>query len=181
MPARGTQGPELVRYYADRADAIVIGASISLVSIAVFVLFAAGLRRVLVQAEDGEDLLPTAAFGGAILGWAAGIGAETTNMEAALRVREGELDPALAETLFEVSQVLGSTGAAVGLAVLLLATAAVALRTGTPFPRPVALLTGVLGLTLLTPLAHIGIYPGAVIVLFALLVAVPLLRDPARR
>ena len=67
MPDRGTPADELVPYYEERADRIVVGGSLSLLAIAAFVLAAAALRRVLIEAE-GDDVFATTAFGGAILG-----------------------------------------------------------------------------------------------------------------
>lgn len=46
---------------------IVIGGSLSLLAIAVFLLFAGALRQILIEA-GGEEFLATTAFGGAVLG-----------------------------------------------------------------------------------------------------------------
>ena len=155
MPEDGTPVPEVVDFYADTADRIVIGGSLSLLSIAVFLVFGAALRQVLKDA-GGEDFLATAAFGGLVLGMAAGIGAESINLAAALRAQDDELTGELAQSLFEISQILGSAATGVGLGVFALATAAVALRTGAVLPRWLAIGTAVLGALLLTPLAHVN-------------------------
>jgi hypothetical protein len=176
MPSAGTPVAEVVDFYEERADRIVIGGSLSLLSIAVAVVFAAAVRQVLRDA-GGDDVLATTAFGGLLLGLAAGVGAESINMVAAQRAQDGELSPDLAQSLFEISQVLGSTAAAVGIGVFALATAAVALRTGV-LPRWVAVVTAVAGVVLLSPLAQVNVLPGALLILIALLVAVPLLRRP---
>jgi hypothetical protein len=175
MPAAGTPVAEVRNFYRDTADRIVVGATLSLLSIAAFLLFAAALRQVLAEA-DGEDALATTAFGGAVLALAAGLGAETINLAAALRARDGELNDALAQSLFETSQILGSTASGVGLGVFALATAAVALRSGLVLPRWVAIVTLVVGIALLTPLSHVNLFPGAALVLLASIIAVPLLR-----
>jgi hypothetical protein len=177
MPEDGTPVAEVVDFYRDTADRIVVGGSLSLLAIAAFVLFAAALRRLLADAE-GDDVLATTAFGGALLGMAAGLGAETINMVAALRARDDELGDALAQSLFEISQILGSTASGVGGGVFALATAAVALRTGLVLPRWVAVVTGVVGVALLTPLSHVNVLPGAALLLITLIIAVPLLRRP---
>jgi hypothetical protein len=163
MPEDGTPAPEVVEFYRDRADQIVIGGSISLLAIAAFVFFAAALRRVLIDAGD-EDVLATASFGGAVLGMAAGLGAEAINLAAALRAQDDELGESLAQSLFEVSQILGSVASGLGLGLFALAAGAAALRSGPVLPRGVAIGTVALGALLLTPLSHVNWLPGAAMI-----------------
>ena len=105
MPEDGTPVVEVLEFYRETADQIVVGGSLSLLAIACFVLFAAAVRQVLIEA-GGEEFLATTAFGGAVLAMAAGIGAETINLVAALRARDAELNEPLAQSLFEISQIL---------------------------------------------------------------------------
>lgn len=175
MPSAGTPVAEVLDFYNGRADRIVIGGTLSVLSIAVFVMFAAAVRQVLIEA-GGDEVLATTAFGGALLGMAAGLGAETINMVAALRARDDELNEALAQALFEISQILGSTASAAGLGVFALATAAVALRTGRVLPRPHAVIILLAGVVLLTPLSHVNVLPGALMVLITAMIAGRLLR-----
>ena len=177
MPEDGTPVAEVVDFYNDTADRIVIGGSLSLLAIAAFLVFAAAMRRVLVDAS-GDDILPTSAFGGALLAMATGIGAESINLVAALRAQDGELGDELAQSLFEISQVLGSVATGVGLGVFALATAAVALRQRGVLPRWMAVGTGVLGVALLTPLSHLNWFAGAALVLLTLGIGIALLRPP---
>ena len=177
MPEAGAPVAEIAGFYRDTSGRIVAGASLSLVALAGFVLFAAALRQVLAEAE-GDDLLATTAFGGLVVGVAAGLGAETINMVGALRARDGELSDALAQSLFEISQILGSTAAGVGIGIFVLATATVALRSGLILPRWLAILTGMVGIALLSPLSRVQEVPGAALVSITLLIAVLLLRTP---
>jgi hypothetical protein len=158
MPAPGASSAEVRDFYRKASGRIVAGASISLVAIALFVLFASGLRRALSEA-DRDDLLGDTAFGGALLGAGAGLGAETINMVAALRARDGRLTDELAQALFQVSQILGFDAAGVGTGVLGLSTGAVALRTGAILPRWLAAVTVVVGAALLTPLSRVVFGP----------------------
>jgi hypothetical protein len=174
MPDPGAPASEVVDFYRDASSRIVAGASISLVAIALFIVFASALRSALAEAE-GDDLLGTVAFGGALLGAAAGLGAETINMVGALRADDGQLTEALGQTLFEISYVLGYNAAGVGIGVLALATAAVALRTGALLPRWLAIVTGLLGIALLTPLSQFALGPS---ILLLAVIAVQLLRTP---
>jgi len=179
MPAPGSPATEVVDFYRETSNRIVVGASLSLVGIAVFVLFAASVRQVLVEA-GGDDFLATTAFGGALLGMAAGLGAETINMVGALRAHDGELSDALARSLFETSQILGSTASGVGVAIFALATAVTALRTGQVLPRSLALIVLAIGIVLLTPLSHISEVTGGALLLVTLIIA-PVLLPYSRR
>lgn len=170
-PAAGAPAAEVADFYRDTSDRIVIGASLSLLAIAAFVLFSAALRRMLTEAE-GDDLLATTAFGGALLGMAAGLGAETINMVGALRARDGQLSDELAQSLWEIARVLGSTAAGVGMGLFALATAAVALRTGAVLPRWFAIVTAVIGALLLTPVSHVGEVAGGSLVVLVLGIAI---------
>ena len=176
-PRAGAPAAEIVDFYGDTSDRIIVGATLSMLAVAAFVLFAAAVRRVLTEAE-GDDLLATTAFGGALLGLAAGLGAETINMVGALRARDGRLSDALAQSLHEISQILGSTATGVGMGVFALATAAVALRTGRVLPRWLAIVTIVLGVSLLTPVSRVAEVSGASLVLITSIIAVVLLRTP---
>jgi hypothetical protein len=176
MPSPGTPAQELVAFYDDSSTEILVGAPMSLLSIAAFVVFAAALRQVLVDA-GGPEFLATAGFGGALLAMAAGLGAESINMGGALRAREGELTEPLAQALFEVPQVLGSYATAAGLALFALATGAAALRTGA-LPRWAAVATLAVGVALLTPLAIWNVAAGTAMIALALIHGVPLLRPP---
>jgi hypothetical protein len=176
-PKAGARAAEIADFYRDTSDRIVVGASLSLLTIAAAVLFSAAFRRVLTEAE-GDDLLATTAFGGALLGLAAGVGAETINMVGALRARDGQLSAALAQSVWEIARVLGSTAAGVGMGIFALATAAVALRTGVVLPRWLAIVTAVVGTSLLTPVSYVGLVTGGALVLFVLAISVVLLRTP---
>jgi len=158
QPSGGASARAVVAFYTEDSMSIVVGASLSLLAIALFVLFASGVRTIL-REHEGDDLFATAAFGGALLLVIAGLGAETINMVGALRAEDGSLTPELARALFEISYVLGYNGAGVGIGILFLATAAVALRVPSLMPRWLALLLLVAGLAFLTPLSRFLLIP----------------------
>ena len=178
-PDVGAPAAEVLDFYVETSDGIVIGATLSLLSIAAFALFAAAVRRVLAEAE-GDDVLATTAFCGALLALAAGLGAESINMVGGMRAEDGELSASLAQSLFEISQVLGTIAAAVGVAVFALATATVALRTRLVLPRSLAVIVLLIGISLLTPAARIFEWPGGAMVLIALVISLTLLRAPVK-
>jgi hypothetical protein len=158
QPGPGASGPELVDFYTDLSGRIVAGGLLSLIAVAGFVVFASAFRSVLIELEGGE-LLANIAFGGTLLGAAAGIGAETINMAAALRAGDGELTEPLAQALFDTSYVLGYNAAGIGIGLLVLATAAAALRARALLPRWLAVVGLVLGVALLTPLSQYVLGP----------------------
>jgi hypothetical protein len=172
QPHSGAPAREIVAFYTDTSAGIIAGASLSLVAIALFVLFASGVRAIL-RKPEGDDLLATTAFGGGLLAMVAGLGAETINMVGALRADDGQLTPELGRALFEISYVLGYNAAGVGIGVLLLATAAVALRARALLPRWLALFTLVVGLAFITPLSRFLLGPA---VLMLAVVSAQLLR-----
>lgn len=55
-PEAGARATEIVDFYRDTSDRIIVGGSLSLLAIAAFVVFAAALRQVLTDAE-GDDFL----------------------------------------------------------------------------------------------------------------------------
>jgi hypothetical protein len=164
QPEPGASTAQLLDFYGDLSGRIVAGALASLISIAMLVVFASAFRSVLIELE-GDELYANIAFGGALLGLAAGVGAETINMAAALRAGDGELTASLAQALFDVSYVLGFNAAGVGIGLLTLATAAVALRAGALLPRWLAVVGLALGGALLTPLSQYVLGPSFLLLL----------------
>ena len=175
MPSDGTPVNEVLAWYEDTADRIVIGGSLSLLAIAAFAFFAAAMRELLVEA-GAERVLATAAFAGAGLGMAAGLGAESINLIAAMRAQDGDLTPELVQPLFEISQILGSTASAVGMGLFGMAVGAAALTTPGILPRWLAIDSLAVGALLLTPLSHYGAFAGAVIVVLGTTIGIVLLR-----
>ncbi|HEX8119785.1 MAG TPA: hypothetical protein VF549_00835 [Solirubrobacteraceae bacterium] len=175
QPKGGASGREVVGFYADASDRIVVGGSLSLIAIALFVLFASGVRAIL-REHQGDDLLADTAFGGTLLMCAAGLAAESINMAAALRAGDGKLSEELARSLFEISYVSGYNAAGIGIGILLLAAGAAALRREGLMPRWTAWIAIVLGLAFLTPLS---LYLLAPAVLLLGVVSALLLRQAA--
>ena len=177
QPDAGAPVAEITDFYSEAAMRIVVGGSVSLLSIALFVLFASGVRTIL-REHEGDDVFATAAFGGALLLTAAGLGAETINMVGALRADAGQLTPELGQALFEISYVLGYNAAGVGIGIFVMAVGAVAMRGPDFLPRWLALMLLIVGLVFLTPLCRFLLGPA---VLALAVVSVQLLRTPVTR
>ncbi len=178
QPAPDASGAELVDFYTDLSGEIEVGGLISLTSIAAFAVFAGAFRGVLVELE-GDELLANIAFGGMLLGLAAGLGAEGINMAAALRAGDGELTESLAIALFDISYFFGSSAAGIGFGLFTFATGAAALRAKALLPRWLAIVAVVLGVALVTPLTGwvLGEYAVGPTCLLLLVLGVKLLRD----
>jgi len=157
QPPRDAATEELISFYEGTSIEILIGGTMSIIAVLFFVWFGAVLRERLVAAEGSERTgLPLVAFAGTVITAAVGLGAETINMAGALSAEDGQLTADTAQVYFDVSYALGAPSAGVGIAMVAVPTAVVALRTGRPI-RPwaawTALLVGVVALTpaMLTP------------------------------
>lgn len=164
QPDPGASGPELVGFYTDVSGRIVAGALLTLVSIAALVVFASALRSVIGELE-GDSVLADVAFGGALLTCAAGLGAETINMGAALRAHDGELTESLAQAMFEISYVLGYQAAGVGCGLFAVTVGAAALRARALLPRWLAVVFVAVGVALITPLSQYLLGPSFLLLL----------------
>jgi hypothetical protein len=178
MPTAGARVSEILAFYEQRSTRIVVGGSLSLLALAVFLWFAAAVRQVL-NARGSADFLTTAAFGGAVVTTALGCAAESLNMTAAFRAGDGQLGADLAQVLFEVTQDFGSVQSGLGLALFATGIAAASLRTGALARWRCYLLLGA-AIVLLTPLGRLNIVPGILLIVIALTVAIGVLRQPAR-
>ena len=167
IPATDAPGSELAAFYEDRSTQIIIGASLSIVAVVLFVWFSALLRdRLELELGDRGASLPTAAFGGAILAFTVGLGAETINMAGALRAAsDGGIGPDAAQAYFDISQILGFNAAGVGLAAMVAATAVATLRGSQILPRQLAVPALILALTLLVPVVVRFTLPLAILLL----------------
>ena len=175
QPAPDASGAELVDFYTDLSGEIEAGGLMSLTSIAIFAVFASAFRSVLAELDE---LFANIAFGGMILGLAAGLGAEGINMAAALRAGDGELTEPVAIALFDISYFFGSSGAGIGFGLFTFATGAAALRANALLPRWLAIAAVVIGVALVTPLTGwvLGEYAVGPSCLLLLLLGVKLLR-----
>lgn len=166
QPTGGASAHEVVAFYEHDSGWIIAGASLSLLASGLFVLFASGVKEIL-REHDGGELFASAAFGGALLLVAAGLGAETINMIGALRASDDSLTPELARSVFEISYILGYNGAGVGIGILLGATAAVALRRRALLPAWSAVLMLAAALAFFTPLARFLLIPALLLLIVA--------------
>lgn len=153
QPAIGADPEEALDFYEDTSIRILIGGSLSLVSIVFLAWFGSILRDALSDAESDHGTgLPLTAFGGVLLVCAVGLAAETINMVGAVRAEDdGGLSPGAAQLYLDLSSAFGYWAAGAALAVVTASTALVAIRTGRIMPRWLAWATLILAAALLTP------------------------------
>jgi hypothetical protein len=152
QPARDAGTAEIVSFYENTSSEILIGGTMSIISLLFFLWFGAVLYERLIAAEGSSRTpLPLMAFGGAVLIAAVGLGAETINMAGAARADDGQLTPGTAQIYFDVSCALGYTSAGVAVAAFAAPIGLVALRTGQVLSRWAALLVLLIALAMLTP------------------------------
>lgn len=136
----GAAPDDIASFYAGSEVRILIGGGISVIALALFVVFAAAVRNLV---PESRQLAGDVALAGAVVTTVAGLAAETINMGGAVHAAD---DPSLAQSMYEIPQVLGGYASAVGVGVFALAVAASSL-----LPRWCAVVLAIVGLVALSP------------------------------
>jgi hypothetical protein len=153
QPAQDAGSAEIVSFYEDTSTAILIGGTMSIISLLFLVWFGGVLRERLAAAEGSEESgLPSVAFAGTVLLAAVGLGAETINMAGALSADDGQLTADTAQIYFDVSWAFGAPAAGVAIAIATVPVALIAHRTGRLLPPWAVWLSLLMALAALTPL-----------------------------
>lgn len=152
QPSRGAESGEVVRFFEGASTEILVGGTISLVSIVFLVLFGVTLREHLrTAAGRGPNGMALLAFAGTILLAAVGFAAETINMAGALSARDGQLTRDSAQIYFDLSYAFGAHAASIAIGMVALAVGVIALTTGRPVPGWAAWFAVLFGVAMLTP------------------------------
>jgi hypothetical protein len=141
------QPPAAILSYFGEHDTVVLGSFLLMLAAVAFLWFAGSLRAVLRRKEDGEGRLSAIAFGGGVAAGVFMLAGPAANLFGALFAQQ--LTAAQAQTFYLFGDVF-LYPAAMGAAVLVAATALVALRTAV-LPRWAAWASMVLALWLLIP------------------------------
>jgi nucleoside diphosphate kinase len=158
----GATPTAIADFYSRNRVRIVIGGGVSVIALSLFVIFAAAVRHLV---PTSRKLSGDIALAGAVVTTVAGLAAETINMGGAVHAAG---DTALAQVMYEISQVFGGYTSGVGVGIFALAVAASSL-----LPRWGAALLGMTGVVLLSPAALFVVeVAGAGLVLVSALVAV---------
>jgi hypothetical protein len=171
QPDRDAGGAEILSFFEDTSNRIVIGGTLSVVSVLFLVWFGTVVREQLALAEGlDRSGLPLLAFAGAVLTAAAGLAAETINMVAATRAGDGELSAESAQTYFDLTIAFGYTSAGLGIAAFAAPIAITAQRTRRRALQWLAWLAVALGLAMLIPgLSLVQVLYAALLVLLGTL------------
>ena len=142
---------EVADYYVDNSDRVIFAEIIGGIAIFAFFWFVGAVRNRLRVAETPEGGLPALAFGGGIAAATLVLVANATTMAGAFRAEDdGQIDPAVAAALNDVSSLIIGIAAPIALAVFVAATAIVSIATGV-LPRWLGWLSLLLALGFLIP------------------------------
>ena len=142
---------EVADYYVDNSGRVIVAAIIGGIAIFAFFWFVGAVRNRLRVRETPEGGLPALAFGGGIAAATLLLVANAANMAGAFRAEEdGEIDPAVAAALNDISSLIIGIAAPVALAVFVAATGIVSIATGV-LPRWLGWLSLLLALGFLIP------------------------------
>lgn len=183
QPAQDAASEEIVSFYVDTSTEILIGGTMSIISLLFLVWFGGVLRERLAAAEGSEGSgLPSVAFAGTVLIAAVGLAAETINMAGALSADDGQLTADTAQIYFDVSWAFGAPAAGVAIAIATAPVALIALRTGRLLPPWAAWLALLTALATLTPLMWTAAfqYPFALAVLLLAALSARLYREASQ-
>lgn len=157
-PGFAAPSSEITTFYIENDGALLAAGTLFLLGGSVLLVFTGYLRSVLGRAEGGDQRLATMAFAGGVAGAALSLGAASLDIAASLRVDEqGTIAPDVATTMWDLGNVLYGLAAPMALAVMVLATAVVARKTGL-LPIWHVALSGLLGVALLAPpINHVAV------------------------
>lgn len=142
---------DVADYYVDNSGRVIVAAIIGGIAIFAFFWFVGAVRNRLRVRETPEGGLPALAFGGGIAAATLLLVANAANMAGAFRAEEdGEIDPAVAAALNDISSLIIGIAAPVALAVFVAATGIVSIATGV-LPRWLGWLSLLLALGFLIP------------------------------
>jgi hypothetical protein len=142
---------DVADYYVDNSGRVIVAEIIGGYAVFAFFWFVGAVRNRLRVPETPEGGLPALAFGGGVAAAALILLANAATMAGAFRAEEdGEIDPAVAAALNDVSSLIIGIAAPVALAVFVAATGLVSIATGV-LPRWLGWLSLLLALGFLLP------------------------------
>ena len=173
QPARAADTNEILAFFNETSTEILVGGTMSLLSLLFLVWFGAVLWDRLDAVVLTGSGLPLVAFAGTLLLAAVGLAAETINMTAALSSQDGQLTGAAAQVYFDLTYAFGAHAAGIATAMVALPIGISAIGTGGVVPRWAGWVAVALGLAMLTPallnrVAFLVLYPSAVLLIGSL-------------
>lgn len=154
-PALHGEAAAVADFYTAKATVIAIGMMLSLISVFFLAWFLAALHRRLRAAEGADGWISHLGLGGGVATVTLLAAGFAVNSAGALRAREAGISADVAAIFYDTGLVLVGLAATVAMAILLAATAVVALRFG-GFPRWLGWTSAVLALLgLVTPVSFL--------------------------
>jgi hypothetical protein len=142
---------DVADYYVDNSQRVIVAEIIGGIAIFAFFWFVGAVRNRLRVPETPEGGLPALAFGGGIAAATLVLVANAATMAGAFRAEEdGQIDPAVAAALNDISSLIIGIAAPVALAVFVAATGIVSIAAGV-LPRWLGWLSLLLALGFLIP------------------------------
>jgi hypothetical protein len=142
---------DVADYYVDNSGRVIVAEIIGGYAVFAFFWFVGAVRNRLRVPETPEGGLPALAFGGGVAAATLILVANAATMAGAFRAEEdGQIDPAVAAALNDVSSLIIGIAAPVALAVFVAATSLVSIATGV-LPRWLGWLSLLLALGFLIP------------------------------
>jgi hypothetical protein len=142
---------DVADYYVDNSGRVIVAEIIGGYAVFAFFWFVGAVRNRLRVPETPEGGLPALAFGGGVAAATLILVANAATMAGAFRAEEdGQIDPAVAAALNDVSSLIIGVAAPVALAVFVAATSLVSIATGV-LPRWLGWLSLLLALGFLIP------------------------------
>jgi hypothetical protein len=173
QPVRSAGTGDVLAFFEGTSTEILVGGTMSLLSLVFLVWFGAILKDRLAAAVPAGSGLPLLAFAGTLLTAGVGLAAETINMAAALSAKDGQLTGSSAQLFFDLTYAFGAHAASITMAMVAFTVGICAVTTGEVVPRWAGWLAVAIGLAMLTPailnrLAFLVLYTFAVLLTGAL-------------
>ena len=166
---------EIVDFYLDKKDSVMIGALVSGIAAIMLVLFASYLRTYLAAADGGDSTFPNVAFGGALI---MATGASIDGMLSfAMAEAADDIDP----TALQAMQAIWDNDFlpfVLGAALLLLGSGISIVRSGA-LPKWLGWVGILIAVVCMTPIGFVGFLGGGLWVLATSVMLALRLRSPA--
>jgi hypothetical protein len=151
---------DIQAYYEGDSHRVMLGGLLTIVATPFWLLFLGNLRSAMGAAEGGAGRLTATAFGAGVAGAVASSAGMFLNTVAAIRAgQRGGIDPAVATTLFDATQVLVYSSTMALLSAFALCVGVAAIRYGAVIPKWLGWVFAVLAIPMVFPMISWAVLP----------------------